>query len=213
MKIALHLNLSFLLIICSCTDSMNKTSLKKTLTNNSQEPLKLSSQNQDCPVKSLAGIMINDVISTKTIGTQLLWDEVMRNSDKEPLPEGKFLNSDKSATLKFVFHPGGEKFQISEFTLTKVNQDDLSLPILENIKDVKTNNGLHLGQSLNEVVSLLKDVAGLSLSESLIDLRIESTDPSKSACLKKHNMPIYYLKIAFDKDKKMDSLKFGYEYP
>ena len=155
---------------------------------------------------------IQDAASTNVIGSKFLWDEITKNSKTESLPEARFLNANKSEVLSFIFHPGGLKNEISEFKLKKAQQIDMSLPIIKRIKRVQTDNGLYLGQSLSEVLKTLKDVKGLDIKENLISLRIESLDPFKSPCLKKHNMPIYYLKLSFDRNQKMDFLKFGYEY-
>jgi|LULF01.1.fsa_nt_gb hypothetical protein len=220
MKMILCLHLFLVFLMTSCLETTEKTADKSKQNKTELEqknitPTKVKNLilDQDCPVKGLAGVMIQDTESTSVLQTQLLWEEIKKNSAQKNFPQGVFLNANKTLVLKFISHPGAQRYQISEFEMSKARRVDLSLPILEKIQKAKTDNGLYIGQSFNEVKTVLKDVHGLNIADDSISLRIENMDPTKSECLKKHNMPIYYLEINFDESNKMDALKFGYEYP
>lgn len=171
------------------------------------------SLDQDCPVKGLSGIFLIDAQSTNVIDVNVLWSEINKNSEGESLPNAQFLNTNKTEKITFITHPGGLKGEIAEFILERSSGVDTNLPILEKLTSIKTDNGLFLGQSIDEVKDILEKVKGLSIAELYISLRIESMDPKKSECLKRVNLPIYYLKLSFDDSKKLESIKFGYEYP
>jgi hypothetical protein len=125
-----------------------------------------------------------------------------------------FYSSDKKQKLGLTVHPGDYYSQVSIF---KISYSDNSKQNFRqvNSREFKTEKGIKLGISKNEVIEKLGTcyVAKDSTKNSIeLNYRIELPNDSKTKLLTSNNMPIYYAKYRLTNDK-LDNIEFGFEYP
>ncbi len=84
-----------------------------------------------------------------------------------------------------------------------------------NFDTFKTEKGIKLGMSKQEVISRLrKCYVVVDSTKELIELyyRIEYPKDSKTKILESNNMPVYYATYGFWKNE-LKQYEFGFEYP
>ena len=158
----------------------------------------------DNPDTSLSNIKLRDVKSATTIleVTKLNGDTTYN-----------FYSKDKKEVLGVTVHPGDYYSQISIFKVKyadKSNQGTIS-----KIDNFKTEKGIRLGLTKNEVVKRLGNCYSVSDSTKnsfIINYRLEDPNDSKTKLLERQNMPIYYATYKFKGDKLIE-YDFGFEYP
>jgi hypothetical protein len=116
--------------------------------------------------------------------------------------------------LKATAHPGNNAYEISEFEVRWLHEEDKSYPEL-NVDHFVTGKGIKLGMTKQEIVQLFG--TGYKAEDSttnFIRLSYRITEPSdtRTWLLRRYNMPIYYATYEFIKDK-LQQFKFGLEYP
>ena len=190
----------------SVTDTLKSIEPEKKIVEKYQDNSKLVSSVCifDNPDTSLSNIKLRDAKSAATIleVTKLNGDTTYQ-----------FYSKDKKEILGVTVHPGDYYSQISIFQVkyaVKSNQGTIS-----KIDNFKTEKGIRLGLTKNEIVGRLGNCYSLSDSTKnsfVINYRLEDPNDSKTKLLERQNMPIYYATYKF-KSGKLIEYEFGFEYP
>lgn len=106
-------------------------------------------------------------------------------------------------TIQFIVHPGNLKYEVSEIKIIKGQNNHLKYTYPGK---AITQKGISIGISKSELINKL----GIPLLKKSNQL-VYRTEYNK-AILVKYNMPIYYGKYKFEKNK-LVSFSFGFEYP
>jgi hypothetical protein len=127
--------------------------------------------------------------------------------DKVPNPDFAFSTYEfklgEIHIIQFIVHPGSVKYEVSEIKI--IVDPNRKLPISYPGSAI-TQKGIFLGMSKEELISKLgKPKLGL-------DDMLEYKAKNDAGILAKYNMPIYYGKYTFRKNK-LVSISFGFEYP
>ncbi|HRZ43160.1 MAG TPA: hypothetical protein P5228_10710 [Bacteroidales bacterium] len=184
------------------TPSQTIISQKITLTVDSTYPCQLSN-----PDTSVYDIILNDRQSSiRQVG-----DKFSPIEDDIDLPHEDFCTQDREQTLTLFFHYGGVRNEFSEFQVKKYSNSDSAIKLSATI--FQTNNGITLGLSKSEVISILGDCfkkVSNSKTKEIIKYRID--DFEHSTFLQRFNYPSYYAEYEFRNDK-LVRYRFGFEYP
>ena len=81
-----------------------------------------------------------------------------------------------------------------------------------NEKSFKTESGLSLGSSLDDVIKIKGSSFKRMNVNNVIILRYVVEDFTQSAFLKRYNMPSYFIELVF-KENKVVKLSYGFDYP
>jgi hypothetical protein len=169
---------------------------------------KLQKKNCDFlnPDTSLCGIILRDSESaTMVIGTENKTDDHQQYH---------FYSNFERETLTLTQHPGDGKNQISIFSVSYSDKASHGYKQL-NIDTFKTEKGIKLGMSKQQVIAILGNCyETIDSTEDFVSLyyRIEMPKDSKSKLLQTNNMPIYYATYGFSNDK-LEGYEFGFENP
>jgi len=158
------------------------------------------------PDTSVANIKIRNAESTLNI----LGKQTKLEGDSTHV----FYSSDKKQKLGLTVHPGDYYSQVSIFKISYSYNSKQNFRQV-NSREFKTEKGIKLGISKNEVIEKLGTcyVAKDSTKNSIeLNYRIELPNDSKTKLLTSNNMPIYYAKYGLTNDK-LDNIEFGFEYP
>lgn len=208
-----------ILLFTSCKNSQKKNSPENSRMELIPEPDKAERlkyeaiqklQNSKCliqnPDVSLDGIELRNSESTISM---------IGNKDKiDEFNEYHYYSNNGSETLTLTQHPGDSKFQISIIKVENSNKGSNSYRIL-NFNSFKTQNGIKLGMSKNQIIEKLgKCYAPIDSTNNYIEIyyRIQAPKDTKSKILENYNMPVYYASYKL-RDDKLDNYEFGFEYP
>lgn len=138
----------------------------------------------------------------------------LSRSTTETLLKGSLTNNDYGFStyefklgdhhiIQFIVHPGSVKYEVSEVKIIF----DLNRHLTNSYPgSAITQKGIFLGMSKEELISKL-DKPKMGLNDVL-----EYKAENDTEILAKYNMPIYYGKYTFRKNK-LVSFSFGFEYP
>jgi len=112
-------------------------------------------------------------------------------------------NLGESHLIQFVVHPGSVKFEISEIQIIEARNRSSSYKYPG--KGI-SKKGISLGISKQDLISKIGKPTKVTGDQ--YEYRAEFND----GILKNYNMPIYYGKYTFDKNK-LITFSFGFEYP
>lgn len=126
-----------------------------------------------------------------------------------------FTNKGKGEYLLAYQYEGNTKNAFSCFEIGVLSelQKKIIFDITQTeIEKFNTENGLLLGQSINEVIKIKGNnfTETTERGEKIISYKIEDT---QSGFLKRYNMPSYFLQITFDESVKVKKIIFGFDYP
>ena len=158
------------------------------------------------PDTSVADIKIRNAESTLNI----LGKQTKLEGDSTHV----FYSSDKKQKLGLTVHPGDYYSQVSIFNISYSDNSNQNFRQI-NSREFKTEKGIKLGISKNEIIEKLgacyeaKDSTKNSIE---LNYRIELPNDSKTKLLNSNNMPIYYAKYRLTNDK-LENIEFGFEYP
>lgn len=158
------------------------------------------------PDTSVADIKINNVEST----LKILGKQTKLEGDSTHI----FYSNDKKQKLGLTVHPGDYYSQISIFNISYSNNSKQNFRQI-NSREFKTEKGIKLGISKNEIIEKLGTcyVAKDSTKNRIeLNYRIELPNDSKTKLLTSNNMPIYYAKYRLTNNK-LENIEFGFEYP
>ena len=158
------------------------------------------------PDTSVADIKIRNAESTLNI----LGKQTKLEGDSTHV----FYSSDKKQKLGLTVHPGDYYSQVSIFNISYSDNSNQNFRQI-NSREFKTEKGIKLGISKNEIIEKLgacyeaKDSTKNSIE---LNYRIELPNDSKTKLLNSNNMPIYYAKYRLTNDK-LENIEFGFAYP
>jgi hypothetical protein len=134
--------------------------------------------------------------------------------DLEDDSNNVFCSNDKRQKLGLKVHAGDNRNEVSIVSISYLKDQKEKIKVL-NFKAFKTEKGIKLGLSKNELIKklghcyLAKDSSKTSIE---LNYKIELPKDSKTSFLRKNNMPIYYANYTFKADK-LENIEFGFEYP
>ncbi|NVJ61067.1 MAG: hypothetical protein HWE27_11800 [Gammaproteobacteria bacterium] len=117
-----------------------------------------------------------------------------------------FFNKDETQNIELNWHPGSNRFTISEVTVKYGKGDKSSINYPSNTSEFMTIKGIKLGVS----PSYLKNKLGepTSINANVYYYRAESNQ----YIFEEYNMPIYYGQYKFENEALIE-FRFGFEYP
>ena len=157
------------------------------------------------PDTSLSKITLRDSKSAKSI---------ISIKDKIENEEYHYYSTTYQEMLTMIQHPGDSKYQISILRVEYSDKTDYDYRKL-NIDTFKTEKGIKLGMSKNQIIEKLGSCyVAKDSSEDYIQLyyRLETPNDSKTRILENNYMPIYYASYKLRNDR-LKNFEFGFEYP
>ncbi len=142
---------------------------------------------------------------------------VRRNGGREVevdggLPLYRYVNTPKTEVLELVMHPGGQRYEFMEFHIRRPSPAEVQVCPVAAVDSFLTGRGLHLGLTIDEVVSVLgapQQQAGSGRSRGL---HYRCTSPKTCPILEQVSMPEYHGRYFFA-DGKLVTVESGYAYP
>lgn len=166
-------------------------------------------QSSDCmfsnPDTSVLSLKIRDVQSGKIF---------IENYNQRIQDEYRYYSKNFKQLLSLTQHPGDENYQISIFRVEYAKKDDYGYKKL-NVDTIKTEKGIMLGMSKEELISRLGSCYAVPDStKGYMELyyRIELPKDTKSHLLTSYNMPVYYASYKLTNGR-LEAFEFGFEYP
>ena len=158
------------------------------------------------PDTSLCGITLRNSLSAENI--------LGKENKIDEREQYHFYSLMDSETLTLTQHPGDNRNQISIFNVTYSDKADHNYKQL-NFETFKTEKGIKLGMTKNEVIRVLgNSYVAVDSTKNYIEIyyRIESPKDSKTRLLQKNNIPTYYALYGFSENL-LKGFEFGFEYP
>jgi len=130
------------------------------------------------------------------------------------IPEIELVNANGTQTLTMVFYPGSSTYEFSVFKIRYSDHavDDRWMIRLSD-KELKTEKGINLGTSRNDVVKKMgKPTLVLVGDGANIETIVYRTTDKNSNILKRYKQVVYYDNYKL-KDGKVTEIEFGFVYP
>ena len=126
--------------------------------------------------------------------------------EEEGLPYAIFTNETKDTKLVLTLFPGSSINDVYQFKIEHVMEELKNVKVLP-IKTFISENGIRLGMSKEELIKIKGNT--YLVKDNYLEYRVSGN----KEFLNKYNMPSYFARYFFSKDKNINKIEFGFKYP